>query len=121
MTSEAAKLINEQVRRIRACLAEMGYTNPDLVVVTSTHDYPAFPYSYCIVDAVPVAVAYMAYVTALAGISHVACWSCYEPFMHGPKEADSTKCTKGNCQHPDGPKLPPRKLLRSPRAESTLS
>lgn len=104
----------EQVRRIRACLAEAGYPDADVhwasdgvsVGLSGSHG-------------VPDAVCWMAFQTAFHGrcpcplptcTGRLPCWACWEASV-------GEECADGNCHHPEGPSRPPVELLRRPERQ----
>lgn len=67
--------LNQEAERIRMCLAEAGYTRPDLVEVVPSHFSGRL--APCILDdgTVSAEVAYRAFETA--GVIE-RCWPCFE-------------------------------------------
>jgi hypothetical protein len=98
---------DEQVRRVRACLAEMGYEDADVVWEAS----PTMGnYGIRCSKTMPLAVYWQAlYVSG----AEIACWSCKQEQSGDP--SIGFDCIEGRC-HNLGPKTPPRELLVSRRA-----
>ena len=98
----------EYERRVRICLAEVGY-----------HDARIWIDGQGLLrnggNLIPDALWWMACHLANPPLAR-ACWTCWEESQRKLKDwrlPDSSwaLCRQGDCQHPEGPKTPPRELL----------
>ncbi len=101
--------IKERIRRARACLSEMGYTDSGCVVESWVE--PGYTFNSAIFnqnDDRDVALLWT--------VSHTlgtpqGCWTCTLRYYRVPDYDCHPKCKEGNCPYPDEPKTPPRELL----------
>ena len=95
--------VEELVRRVKACFAELGYGDAEVWVVlspyTGEHEVVMSRYS------APAAVRWQA--RFVAG-KKAACWSCWS--TNSGSHEIGLDCINGNC-HNLGPRRPPRELL----------
>lgn len=100
--------VEEQIRRTRICLFEVGYRDIDIEVIGKLPDG-----SPILGTAAPLEPAIGYQVGVLLCLSEgrpMCCWSCWLD-----SNAIAEDCRNGYCLHPEGPSRPPReKLLGHP-------
>lgn len=98
----------EQIRRTRICLAEIGLEKIDIRQIGTREDgIPIIATS----DPIPPAIGFqVAHLLCEREGLPCCCWSCYLDAQLGTVGAPGD-CREGRCRHPEGPARPPRELL----------
>ena len=102
----------EQVRRTRICLAEIGprahqHQGAGRCARTGSP-------SSALMRPIPPAVGYQVARLIIAKDEEerpICCWSCYLEELETGVQGAAAECRAGQCRHPEGPALPPQELL----------
>jgi len=105
---------DEMIERVRMALAEAGY--PDAHVGIYDHPRGGAHYGWTRFPGTDHARAawWMVQQVVLRSVERTCCWACYLASSRCNDDRTGQDCSDGNCHNPDGPKLPPRELLRRP-------
>jgi hypothetical protein len=100
----------EQIRRTRICLAEIGLEEINIEVIGHRPgggeailgtDSPISP-----------AVGYqVGYLLSLKAGEPICCWACWLEEYQQMKGLAAADCREGRCHNPGGPSKPPREML----------
>lgn len=98
----------EQIRRTRICLFEVGYHDIDVVQLGTFPDGSAILGTSADIEP---AIAYQVGLLLCESEDRpICCWSCWLEAASGMVQA-AQDCRDGNCRHPAGPARPPREQL----------
>lgn len=98
----------EQIRRTRICLAEIGLEDIDIQQIGTRDDgIPIIGTSAAIPPAIGWQVAHL--LSQKEGVA-MCCWSCYIAEALGTP-GRAAECRAGQCREPNGPQQPPREQL----------
>lgn len=102
--------VEEQIRRTRICLFEVGYHDIDIEVFGKLPD--GSPLLGTTTPVEPAIGYQVGVLLCLREGRPICCWSCWLDSGNGAAGGAAAQlCRDGDCQHPQGPAKPPRELL----------
>lgn len=100
--------VEEQIRRTRICLFEVGYHDIEIVQLGTFPD--GAPVLGTSADIEPAIGFQVGVLLCQSEGRPICCWACWLESSRGLGEA-AVDCREGRCHNPGGPARPPRELL----------